>query len=212
MSQRLTSIGKTPSLPTYLKAAAAVLVGVFTTICHAESPENSAPAAEVSPGLVKVEPKPVAPSVAKKPAQDKWIESGPKWLDLTPAQQGVLSPLASTWSDMPEVRKKKWIEISGRYPNMSKDEQMRLQEKMREWAWLSPAERRQARENYKRVQEVPKEQRQQQWERYQQLSDQEKQALAKEAQKAKQAQTDTTRPAGPAATTRPTAKTQNQQQ
>ncbi|MFN7834511.1 MAG: DUF3106 domain-containing protein [Burkholderiaceae bacterium] len=125
------------------------------------------------------------------------------WSTLNPTQKSILKPLEQTWTEMPEIRRKKWSEIAKRYPLMTDDEKARMQERMREWAALTPEQRRLARENYRRVQNFPKDERQQQWEQYQQLSDEEKQSLSEQARRARQGWTDPARPAGAAAYTRP---------
>ena len=130
-------------------------------------------------------------------------DAGPKWVDLTSNQRAILAPLAETWMEMPELRRKKWVEIANRYPNMPEGEQARMHARMKEWAQLTPEQRKLARENYKLVKKVPKDELQAQWETYQQLSEDEKKALAEQAKKAKLAQTDPSRTAGAAATTRP---------
>ena len=63
----------------------------------------------------------------------------PAWSQLTTQQKIILAPLANEWEGMENVRKKKWLGIADRYPSMKPDEQLRTQERMREWARLTPA-------------------------------------------------------------------------
>lgn len=104
-----------------------------------------------------------------------------RWKDLTEAQQLALAPLAGEWDQLEPLRRQKWLGIVKRYASMKPDEQARVQEKMREWVQLTPAERRQARQNFARAQKIDPSHKNTQWESYQQLSDDAKQELAAKA-------------------------------
>jgi Protein of unknown function (DUF3106) len=82
--------------------------------------------------------------------------SRPLWTELSPKQQAVLAPLAAEWDNLDTVRRKKWVTIANRYPKMKADEQARLQRRMQAWAALTPAQRREARENYKTLRQLPR--------------------------------------------------------
>ncbi len=79
---------------------------------------------------------------------------------------------------MENVRRKKWLGIAERYPTMKPEEQVRMQERMREWARLTPEQRAKVRDTYKDFNQLPPEQKQtvkQKWEAYSSLSEEEKQ-------------------------------------
>jgi hypothetical protein len=105
----------------------------------------------------------------------------PLWTDLNPQQQLALAPLATDWDKLDGARKKKWLELTKRYANLSPDQQARMQERMRDWATLTPDQRRVARESYSRTKKLEPDQKTAQWEEYQQLSDEQKKKLADEA-------------------------------
>ncbi|MET0264156.1 MAG: DUF3106 domain-containing protein [Duganella sp.] len=109
-----------------------------------------------------------------------------RWRDLTPAQQTALEPLAGEWDKTEPIRKQKWLAIAKRYTTMKPDEQVRVQERMREWVRMTPEERRQVRENFTRAQKVDPSKKSTQWESYQQLSDEQKKELAARAANRKQ--------------------------
>ena len=111
--------------------------------------------------------------------------AGPKWSDLTPERQQVLTPLAAEWNGLEATRKSKWLTIADKFPHMPPERQARLQERMQSWAKLTPAQRRVARENYARATRVDPEQKSQKWEQYQQLPEEKKQELAAKAQSRK---------------------------
>ena len=118
--------------------------------------------------------------------------SGPSWSSLTSEQRKVLAPLQNDWSSIDAPRKAKWIDLAGRYPKMPPGDQQRMQERMGEWARMTPQQRAQARLNYQQAKQLPKQERQDQWHAYQALPESERKALASRANAG-------ARPADPAA-------------
>jgi hypothetical protein len=117
------------------------------------------------------------PAVDPKSAPNELV-SRPWWSELTDAQRGALSPLAAEWNNMELFRKKKWLEIGNRFATMKPEEQQRMQERMRDWAKLTPDQRRVAREIYSRTNKLDSDQKSAQWLDYQQLPEEEKKKLA----------------------------------
>lgn len=109
----------------------------------------------------------------------------PLWAELSAAQKQALAPLQTEWDAMPALRKKKWLEIAQRYATLKPEEQVRMQERMREWVKLTPEQRMAARENYAKTTKLNAEQKSTQWQQYQQLSEEEKKRLADEHSKKK---------------------------
>ena len=91
------------------------------------------------------------------------------WAELTPEQQQILAPLKADWESIEPERRRKWIGIAKRYPKMKPQAQQRVQKRMQAWAKLTPAQRRQARENYKRLAKDAKKKKalREQWAEYQ---------------------------------------------
>jgi hypothetical protein len=114
--------------------------------------------------------------------------SGPAWKDLTSAQRTALKPLEREWASIDAERKRKWLEIAGRFPSMNPPERARLQERMTEWVRLSPEARRTARLNFREAKDVSPQERRSSWEAYQALSDEERQRLAQQAARAQENQ------------------------
>lgn len=80
---------------------------------------------------------------------------GPQWASLTADQQQILAPLAADWDQgLTREQKQKWIGITKRYPTMQPEEQNRVQGRMQKWAKLTPAQRAQAREQYRSLGKV----------------------------------------------------------
>ncbi len=73
------------------------------------------------------------------------------------------------------------MEVAGHFPNMPVDERQRVQERMAEWARLTPAERTQARLQFQEVRQLPAQERSAKWQAYQALPEAEKKSLAQRA-------------------------------
>lgn len=110
--------------------------------------------------------------------------SGPAWPALSAQQRSVLAPLQRDWHTIDAARKAKWLEVAARFPSMPAEERQRVQERMADWARMSPAERGRARLNFQESRQLTREQKQQRWEAYQALPDDERRALANRARPA----------------------------
>lgn len=110
-----------------------------------------------------------SPIASAQRAPSTVSEVGPRWSELTPAQRAALKPLERDWSTIEADRKRKWMDIAARMPNMPPDQRERVQARMTEWARLSPEQRGQARLNYQESKQVAPGDRQAQWEAYQAL-------------------------------------------
>lgn len=105
-------------------------------------------------------------------------ERSAQWAKLTPQQQEVLQPLQRDWAGIEPARQQKWLEVAARFPSMPADERLRVQQRMAEWARLTPTERARARLQFQQAREVPAAERQAKWKAYQALSDEERRQLA----------------------------------
>jgi hypothetical protein len=159
------------------------------TVCSAAIPfvfsllASSAPCAsaqEVTPA-----PAPTS-SAAKSPPLPKSLHtliapSNPAWLDLSPAQQASLKPLAEQWNSLDEAHKRKWIAIATNYQTLAPAEQAKLHSRMAEWIALSKQQRNQARLNFSQSKQLTPTQKAATWDAYQALSPEEKKKLATQA-------------------------------
>ncbi len=103
---------------------------------------------------------------------------GPAWTSLTPSQRAALGPLERDWASIDAPRKAKWLEVAVRFPAMPVADQQRVQQRMAEWARMTPAERGRARLSFQESKQFSPEQKQARWEAYQALPGDAKQALA----------------------------------
>lgn len=104
----------------------------------------------------------------------------PGWSLLSTQQKIILAPLANEWDQMENIRRKKWLGIAERFPQMSADDQQRVQQRMHEWSSLTPEKRAKIRDSYKEFRELPREKRQavrQKWQTFSNLPDEEKQRI-----------------------------------
>ena len=116
---------------------------------------------------------------------------GAPWASLTSSQKSALKPLEREWGSIDAPRKVKWLEIANKFSSMPPAEQARVQNRMEDWAKMSPKERGQVRLNYKEAQQVPAQERKARWEAYQALPpDQQKQLAARAVPPARKAGTD----------------------
>jgi hypothetical protein len=127
---------------------------------------------------------------------------GPSWASLTPAQRQALAPLQRDWASIDEQRKQKWLEVAARFPTMPADERTRVQQRMADWARLTPAERTRARLQFQEARQLPAEERQARWQAYQALPEEQRKTLA---QRARPAAAPTRAEAGPANARAPAA-------
>jgi hypothetical protein len=98
-------------------------------------------------------------------------KSNPAWTELRPEQQRILAPIQGEWESLDAPRKRKWLGVAQRYPKMTADEQVRLQQRVKEWVSLTPEQRRAARDKYREFEQLPPEDRQavrEKWDKFQQ--------------------------------------------
>lgn len=105
----------------------------------------------------------------------------PSWSEMNRMQKQTLAPLERDWDKLESSNKSKWLEVAARFPALPADEQTRLQERMRDWARLSPPERQQARAAFQVGQQLKTDARQAKWEAYQALPAEKRQELAEKA-------------------------------
>ncbi|WP_083438965.1 DUF3106 domain-containing protein [Herbaspirillum autotrophicum] len=149
---------------TALLGVALLAASLLSGLAVAQGPATGAAPAKAATGTPT--------KTSKKP------EARRNWADLSPALQQALAPLSGEWDKMEDARKEKWLAIGNRYARMTPAEQLRVQDRMREWVKLTPVQRRAVRENYTRANKLNADQKSAQWKEYQQLSDEQKKKLS----------------------------------
>ena len=107
----------------------------------------------------------------------------PLWSNLKPAQQTVLAPFTGQWNSLPVEEKLAWVAVADRYPKMSHAEHSKVDLRIREWARLTPDQRRQARANYRLAKQLPQDERVAQWHQYNTMTDEQKKVLQQSSAK-----------------------------
>jgi hypothetical protein len=120
----------------------------------------------------------------------------PLWSELNAEQREALGPLAGDWDKFDLDRKRKWLAIAAKYPNMSPEGKRRFHERMPQLARLTTEQRETARKNFHDAYSLPPGQRQALTQKYQELPEERKRALAAQA-RAKKPVAAVRRPASP---------------
>ena len=157
----------------------AAFIGLLASALSLAGPLRAADAPSRDSSTVKSIAGSVVPPASATPALKP---ARPYWIELTIAQRQALAPLTDDWERLDGQTKKKWVEIANRYPKMKSDEQQHTQERMREWAMLTPEQRRVARDSFARVRAMPPEQRAEMLRKYRELPDEKKHELATQSQ------------------------------
>lgn len=96
-------------------------------------------------------------------------------------QQALLAPLEHDWAKLSPNQRSKWLNATPMLASLPAPELARLHERMRDWASLTPAERRAARVRFQAAKQIDAEERQAKWEAYQALPPEKRQELAEKA-------------------------------
>lgn len=113
---------------------------------------------------------------------------GPPWAALTPAQQSALAPLKKDWQTIDAPRKQKWLEIAARFPSLPLEERQRIQQRMGEWARMTPEQRGRARLQFQEARQISPQDRQARWDAYLALPAEERRSLAESARRVPKAE------------------------
>jgi len=146
--------------------------GLSAGLAIAQAPAASAPATASDASASTQLALPTPPATNPQPSIH------PNWSELTVVQQRILAPFAPEWNSMPELARKKWLQIAQAYPKYTPAQQQRLQTRMADWVKLTPEQRHRARENFQTTKSVPVQKKSEAWQRYQQLPDEQKKELA----------------------------------
>jgi hypothetical protein len=114
------------------------------------------------------------------------LGEAPAWSALSRQQQQVLAPLAPKWATMDDTSRGKWASVADRYHRLSPQEQQRIDNRLASWAKMDPIQRGEARARFQQAQGLSAQERQRRWEAYQALPEQEREDLARQAQRRSQ--------------------------
>lgn len=78
------------------------------------------------------------------------------WSQLSPQEMAALAPVASSWDSMPAKQQEKLLAVAREYQKLSPERQRVLHSRLRSWSRLTSEERQIARDNYKKIHALPK--------------------------------------------------------
>lgn len=141
------------------------------------SPAGS-PEAIAAPPAAAAPPSPAPPQAqeaARKPSLLPLVQ--PLWSELSESQRKVLAPLEPQWNTLTRDEKRPWLKLAARIPGMDADARARAEKRIREWASLTPEQRRLARNNYRLARQLPKDERVATWQQYRQMTSEQREVL-----------------------------------
>ncbi len=101
----------------------------------------------------------------------------PLWSELTPIQRETLSPFEKQWNGLPVKEKRAWVKLADDFPKMQAAQQARARKRMQEWASLTTAQRKLARDNFRLAKAVPSQEQKREFENYQSMSVEQRRVL-----------------------------------
>ena len=101
----------------------------------------------------------------------------PLWNELSPSQRETLAPLAANWNGLPLAKKRSWLSLTEKMPSMMPEDRAKAQTRIREWASLTPDQRRMARNNYRLAKSLDRDERLATWESYNQMTPEQQSVL-----------------------------------
>ncbi len=150
--------------------AALVVAGVATTAALAIGTVGAQTANQPAPRQAASGAS-TAPEATKPPQRTSLVPLvKPLWSSLAEGERKLLEPFAEQWNTWSAAEKRVWVSLAGRFPKLAPAEQAKAKERIAEWAALSPAERKQARANYRLARQMSSEERVTQWQRYEEMT------------------------------------------
>ena len=101
----------------------------------------------------------------------------PLWGDLNAAQRSVLEPFGAQWNTWPAQEKRVWVSLADKFPQYSPAQQIRAKQRIKDWAALSPEQRRLARQNYRLANQLAKPELDDQKKRYEGMTHEQRTVL-----------------------------------
>lgn len=107
-----------------------------------------------------------------------FLSDAPSWKQLNAQQRTALAPLAKEWNHLSDNTRSQWLGIAKRFAAMTDVEQARMQDRMREWVLLTPAQRELARIQYRQLHSTAQQHDlEEKWREYSALPEEEKARL-----------------------------------
>jgi Protein of unknown function (DUF3106) len=114
-------------------------------------------------------------------AQAQTLSNTTSWASLSAPQKQALAPLASQWASLDNTSQEKWLSVAEKFPKLSPQAQQRMHSRMTQWAQVPAQQRGEARLRFQNARQISAQERQQKWAAYQALPADEREVLAKQA-------------------------------
>ncbi len=79
----------------------------------------------------------------------------PLWSDLSSQQRSVLEPFGAQWNTWSSQEKRVWISLAEKFAKYTPAQQAKAKQRVKDWAALTPEQRRLARSNYRLAKKLP---------------------------------------------------------
>ena len=106
-----------------------------------------------------------------RPSRQPTAADNRSWQTLQSDQRKALMPLRHEWATLDVSNRERWLKTAALLQKKTATERARAQERLVEWAKLSPANRSAARLHFASVRHIPAEKRKSQWSRYAEQSE-----------------------------------------
>lgn len=87
--------------------------------------------------------------------QPAWGAEQRRWAELSAGEREALAPIAATWDKLPVPQQDKLLKVAQAYHGLDAHHQRLLQTRLRLWTQMTPEERTRARENYRKLSQLP---------------------------------------------------------
>jgi hypothetical protein len=83
-------------------------------------------------------------------------ESAPNWMQLSIPERTALTPIAYDWDHLPPEQRLRLLKVVKEFAKLTPTQQQIFYARLKPWTQMTPAQRDAARDNFKKLQELPK--------------------------------------------------------
>lgn len=85
-----------------------------------------------------------------------FADNAPLWTELSIPERTALTPIAYDWDHLPAAQRQKLIKIAQEFAKLTPTQQQIFYTRLQPWTRMTQAQRNAARDNFKKLQELPK--------------------------------------------------------
>jgi hypothetical protein len=83
-------------------------------------------------------------------------DRAPLWAELSIPERTALTPIAYDWDHLPAQQREKLLKVAKEFAKLTPTQQQIFYSRLQPWTRMTQAQRDAARENFKKLQELPK--------------------------------------------------------